>query len=168
MPPPPKKKTKKNKKKKTAAWLYIIHSVYYIQCITDHVQVHDVITFEAGQSEIEYELEILDDEEWEPDEEFYVKVTLWKFNICLNICFNIFVNICLNISLNICLNICHNIFLNKCVNTCHNICLNFFLNICFNIEFDDEWEPDEEFYVRVTHQGFWSSKLNPAQIFYWI
>ena len=39
-------------------------------------QVHDVITFEAGQSELEYEMEIVDDDEWEPDEEFYIKVMI--------------------------------------------------------------------------------------------
>ena len=38
--------------------------------------MHDVITFEAGQSELEYEMEIVDDDEWEPDEEFFVKLTL--------------------------------------------------------------------------------------------
>ena len=37
--------------------------------------MHDVITFEPGQTELEYEMEIVDDDEWEPDEEFYVKVT---------------------------------------------------------------------------------------------
>ena len=35
-----------------------------------------MITFEAGQSELEYEMEIVDDDEWEPDEEFYVKVNI--------------------------------------------------------------------------------------------
>ena len=35
-----------------------------------------MITFEAGQSELEYEMEIVDDDEWEPDEEFYVKVMI--------------------------------------------------------------------------------------------
>ena len=39
-------------------------------------QVHDVVTFEAGQSELEYEMEIVDDDEWEPDEEFYLKVIM--------------------------------------------------------------------------------------------
>ena len=33
-----------------------------------------MITFEPGQTELEYEMEIVDDDEWEPDEEFYVKV----------------------------------------------------------------------------------------------
>ena len=36
-----------------------------------------MITFEPGQTELEYEMEIVDDDEWEPDEEFYVKV--WKY-----------------------------------------------------------------------------------------
>ena len=34
-----------------------------------------MITFEPGQTELEYEMEIVDDDEWEPDEEFYVKVS---------------------------------------------------------------------------------------------
>ena len=40
------------------------------------IKVHTVITFEAGQSELEFEMEIVDDDEWEPDEEFYVKVMM--------------------------------------------------------------------------------------------
>ena len=44
-------------------------------------QVHDVITFEAEQSELEYEMEIVDDDEWEPDEEFYVKVFFQHFGL---------------------------------------------------------------------------------------
>ena len=40
----------------------------------DYIEVHEVVTFEAGQAEIEYEIEIVDDDEWEPDEEFYLKV----------------------------------------------------------------------------------------------
>ena len=45
--------------------------------LSHHFQVHDVITFEVGQTELEYEMEIVDDDEWEPDEEFYVKVIWW-------------------------------------------------------------------------------------------
>ena len=35
-----------------------------------------MITFEPGQTELEYEMEIVDDDEWEPDEEFYVHISL--------------------------------------------------------------------------------------------
>ena len=37
-----------------------------------------MITFEPGQTELEYEMEIVDDDEWEPDEEFYVKVSFGR------------------------------------------------------------------------------------------
>ena len=40
----------------------------------DYIGVHEVVTFEPGQEEMEYEMEIVDDDEWEPDEEFYLKV----------------------------------------------------------------------------------------------
>ena len=42
----------------------------------DYIEVHEVVTFEVGQEELEFEMEIVDDDEWEPDEEFYVKVSL--------------------------------------------------------------------------------------------
>ena len=54
-----------------------------INQIINH-QVHDVITFEAGQSELEYEMEIVDDDEWEPDEEFYVKVNIMMMLMIMN------------------------------------------------------------------------------------
>ena len=40
----------------------------------DYIGIHDIFTFEAGQTELEIQIEIVDDEDWEPDEEFFVKV----------------------------------------------------------------------------------------------
>ena len=40
----------------------------------DYIGVHDIFKFEAGQTEIQIEIEIVDDDDWEPDEEFFVKV----------------------------------------------------------------------------------------------
>ena len=40
----------------------------------DYIGIHDIFTFEAGQTELEIAIEIVDDDDWEPDEEFFVKV----------------------------------------------------------------------------------------------
>ena len=40
----------------------------------DYIGMHEVVTFEPGQKEMDIELEIVDDDDWEPDEEFYFKV----------------------------------------------------------------------------------------------
>ena len=42
----------------------------------DYVEIHTVKTFQPGQKEMEIEVEIIDDVEWEPDEEFYLKVLI--------------------------------------------------------------------------------------------
>ena len=42
----------------------------------DYVGIHDVFTFAPGQAEIEITVEIVDDDDWEPDEEFFLKIAL--------------------------------------------------------------------------------------------
>ena len=42
----------------------------------DYRGVHDTFVFEPFQTEVEIDLEILDDDEWEPDEEFFLKISL--------------------------------------------------------------------------------------------
>ena len=42
----------------------------------DYVGIHGIFTFAAGQSEIEITVEIVDDDDWEPDEEFFLKMAL--------------------------------------------------------------------------------------------
>ena len=42
----------------------------------DYIAMHEIVTFEPGQKEMDIELEIVDDDDWEPDEEFYFKVCL--------------------------------------------------------------------------------------------
>ena len=45
----------------------------------DYIGMHEVVTFEPGQKEMDIELEIVDDDDWEPDEEFYFKVCPTNF-----------------------------------------------------------------------------------------
>ena len=40
----------------------------------DYVGIHDVFTFAPGQAELEITVEIVDDDDWEPDEEFFLKI----------------------------------------------------------------------------------------------
>ena len=42
----------------------------------DYVGIHGIFTFAPGQSEIEITVEIVDDDDWEPDEEFFLKMAL--------------------------------------------------------------------------------------------
>ena len=42
----------------------------------DYIGIHDVFTFAPGQKELEIEIEIVDDDDWEPDEEFFLKIAL--------------------------------------------------------------------------------------------
>ena len=42
----------------------------------DYVGIHGIFTFAPGQTEIEITVEIVDDDDWEPDEEFFLKITL--------------------------------------------------------------------------------------------
>ena len=43
---------------------------------TDYRGIHTTIEFQPGQTELEIEMEIIDDDDWEPDEEFFLKITL--------------------------------------------------------------------------------------------
>ena len=43
---------------------------------SDYRGVHDNFVFEPFQTEVEIDLEIMDDDEWEPDEEFFLKISL--------------------------------------------------------------------------------------------
>ena len=43
---------------------------------TDYRGVHDVFVFQPGQKELKLAMEIIDDDEWEPDEEFFMKLSL--------------------------------------------------------------------------------------------
>ena len=42
----------------------------------DYVGIHGIFTFAPGQTEIEITVEIVDDDDWEPDEEFFLKMAL--------------------------------------------------------------------------------------------
>ena len=42
----------------------------------DYVGIHGIYTFAPGQAEIEITVEIVDDDDWEPDEEFFLKMAL--------------------------------------------------------------------------------------------
>ena len=42
----------------------------------DYRGVHDIFVFKPFQTEVEIDLEILDDDDWEPDEEFFLKISL--------------------------------------------------------------------------------------------
>jgi solute carrier family 8 (sodium/calcium exchanger) len=41
----------------------------------DYVEIHSTIAFLPGEMEKDIEVEVIDDVEWEPDEEFYLKVS---------------------------------------------------------------------------------------------
>ena len=43
---------------------------------TDYRGVHDTFVFQPFQTEVKINLEIMDDDEWEPDEEFFLKISL--------------------------------------------------------------------------------------------
>lgn len=42
----------------------------------DYVPVDEVIVFESGEREKQIEIHIVDDNKWEPDEEFFLKLSL--------------------------------------------------------------------------------------------
>lgn len=42
----------------------------------DYVKVDEIITFEPGVSEKQVLVHIIDDNKWEPDEEFFLKLSL--------------------------------------------------------------------------------------------
>ena len=42
----------------------------------DYIGIHQVFTFESGQEQLEIEVEIVDDDDWEPDEEFFLKLAV--------------------------------------------------------------------------------------------
>ena len=42
----------------------------------DYVGIHDIFTFVPGESEIQVNVKIIDDDQWEPDEEFFLKISL--------------------------------------------------------------------------------------------
>ena len=42
----------------------------------DYVGIHDIYTFAPNQTELQVEIEIIDDDDWEPDEEFFLKIGL--------------------------------------------------------------------------------------------
>ena len=42
----------------------------------DYVGIHDIFKFAPGETEIEVTVEIIDDDDWEPDEEFFLKIAL--------------------------------------------------------------------------------------------
>ena len=46
------------------------------QAIEDYKPLNEVLTFEPNEEKKEIGLEIVDDNQWEPDEEFFVKLTL--------------------------------------------------------------------------------------------
>ena len=43
---------------------------------TDYRGIHATVELQPGQEEFEIEMEILDDDDWEPDEEFFLRITL--------------------------------------------------------------------------------------------
>ena len=43
---------------------------------TDYKEINEIITFEPMQKEKEITLEIIDDNKYEPDEEFYLKLSV--------------------------------------------------------------------------------------------
>ena len=43
---------------------------------TDYRGIHHTYLFHPGQTELAIQMEILDDDDWEPDEEFFLKITL--------------------------------------------------------------------------------------------
>lgn len=45
---------------------------------TDFVGIHEIFTFAPNQVDMEFEIDIIDDDEWEPDEEFFLKLSLPK------------------------------------------------------------------------------------------
>ena len=45
----------------------------------DYVEIHEVITFRPEELEKEIEVHVIDDVEWEPDEDFYLKVSVSVF-----------------------------------------------------------------------------------------
>ena len=42
----------------------------------DFMGIHDIFTFAPNQKEMEFEIELIDDDDWEPDEEFFLKISL--------------------------------------------------------------------------------------------
>ena len=44
----------------------------------DFKGIHDIYTFKQNQADIEFEIELIDDDDWEPDEEFFLRVSLPK------------------------------------------------------------------------------------------
>ena len=46
----------------------------------DYEEIHEVITFLPEEMEKEIEVHVIDDVEWEPDEDFYLKVSMLKNN----------------------------------------------------------------------------------------
>ena len=42
----------------------------------DYVGIHDVFKFGPGETQLEVEIEIIDDDDWEPDEEFFLKIAI--------------------------------------------------------------------------------------------
>ena len=42
----------------------------------DYVGIHDIFTFAPGETEITITVEIIDDDDWEPDEEFFLKIAV--------------------------------------------------------------------------------------------
>ncbi|KAK7066236.1 hypothetical protein SK128_023517, partial [Halocaridina rubra] len=42
----------------------------------DYVPINEIITFEEGETEKSIQVEIINDNQWEPDEEFYLKMSL--------------------------------------------------------------------------------------------
>ena len=42
----------------------------------DFVGIHDTFTFAPNQRDMEFEIEIVDADDWEPDEEFFLKISL--------------------------------------------------------------------------------------------
>ena len=42
----------------------------------DFIGIHDIYTFAPNQKEMEFEIELIDDDDWEPDEEFFLKISL--------------------------------------------------------------------------------------------
>ena len=43
---------------------------------TDFRGIHDIFTFKKNQIDLEFEIELIDDDDWEPDEEFFLRVSL--------------------------------------------------------------------------------------------
>ncbi|CAL4104637.1 unnamed protein product, partial [Meganyctiphanes norvegica] len=42
----------------------------------DYISINEKITFEAGETEKQVEVEIINDNQWEPDEEFFLKISM--------------------------------------------------------------------------------------------